>query len=181
MDTRPRHVTAGSYDGKPKTEVVVRDSENVVVVAAGSAWPFYRLCGAYVCQPGRTFQDAGRMAFYSNRQIFGVAARIERIVPSIELSQAEAARRSLSLDPAERRLGEIVAAALDDAWAERDAQVVVLSTYRSPDTVRFEPVVHRGPHAWTQNQRYARLGKLMSARSTDDLAPVVADESAGGP
>jgi hypothetical protein len=120
------------------------------------------------------------MAFYSNRQLHGVAARIERIIPSLELSQAEAARRSLSLDPAERRVGDIVTAALADAWAERVAQIVVLSTYRSPDTVRFEPIVHRGQHAWTQNQRYARLGQLMSARSTDDLTPMLADDPVGG-
>lgn len=71
----------------------MRDSETVVIVAAGTAWLFYRMAAGYVCQPGRTFRNAGRMGFYSRRQVHGVAARIERILPSVELSSAEAARR----------------------------------------------------------------------------------------
>lgn len=147
----------------------MQDNDYVVVVAAGTAWGFYRLSGGYVCQPGRTFQNAGRMAFYSNRQVHGAAARIERVIPSVELSQAQAARRTLSLDPTERRVGDIMTAALSDLWSEREVQIVLLSPFHSEETVRFEPVVHRGAHAWTQNQRYARLDALMSARSTQDL------------
>lgn len=155
----------------------MRDSETVVIVAAGTAWPFYRLCGGYVCQPGRSFQQAGRMGFYSRRQIHGAAARIERILPSVELSQAEAARLSLSLDPADRRVGDIMSAALSEARDDETVEIVVLSDIRDQETLKFEPIMHEGTHAWTQNQRYVRVGSLLAARTTDDLAGKITDDS----
>jgi hypothetical protein len=154
----------------------MRDSDTAVIVAAGTAWPFYRLVGGYVCQPGRTFRTAGRMGFYSRRQVHGLAARIERIVPSVELSAAEAARRSLSLDPDERRVGDIMSAALFEDRANEVVQIVVLSSLRDEETLKFDPVLHEGTHAWTQNQRYVRVGALMKARTTDDLVNQVSED-----
>lgn len=58
------------------------DQNKVVIVAAGSAWPLYLACSAYVCPVGRTFQDVGRLGFYSGRTIHGVAASIEHVEPS---------------------------------------------------------------------------------------------------
>ena len=154
----------------------MRDHETAVIVAAGTAWPFYRLAGGYVCQPGRTFRNAGRLGFYSRRQVHGVAARIERILPSVELSPAEAARRSLSIDPLDRRIGDIITAALSEDRESEVVQVVVLSSFRDEDTLKFEPVLHEGTHAWTQNQRYVRVGALMRAKTTEDLVDQASDD-----
>lgn len=154
----------------------VRDLENVVVVAASSAWPFYRSVGGYVCQPERTFRDAGRMAFYSRRLVHGVAARIDRVVPRVALTDVETARRALSLDPLERRVGEIMMAAMSEGDEVRDVEVVVLSPLHHPDTVEFDPLPHHGDHAWTMNQRYVRLSQLLAARTTLDLGSVADDE-----
>jgi hypothetical protein len=154
------------YGGEKAT---VRDDDKVVIVAAGSAWPLYRLCGGYVCQPNRTFQDAGRMGFYSTRLIHGVAAKILEILPSVRLTYEEAARRTFSLNPAERRIGDIMSAALDDVWEESVQQVVVLSTAHEQATETFEAVVHNGANAWTMRQRYQSLDVLVSAKTTDDF------------
>jgi hypothetical protein len=167
---------------------LVRDPEEVVVVAAGSAWPFYRSVGGYVCQPERTFRRAGRMAFYSRRLVHGAAARIERVVPRVALTEAETARRALSLDPVERRIGEIMMAAMAEPGDLRDVEVVVLSPLHHPDTIEFEPLPHHGEHAWTMNQRYVRLSDLLAASTTvdlsgrgdeDDAAPMRAGEPSG--
>jgi hypothetical protein len=154
----------------------MRDSDSAVIVAAGTAWPFYRLVGGYVCQPGRTFRNAGRMGFYSRRQVHGLAARIESILPSVQLSASEAARRSLSVDPVERRVGDIMSAALAEDRGNEVVQIVILSTLRDEDTLKFDPVLHEGPHAWTQNQRYVRVSALMRARTTDDLVDQASED-----
>lgn len=149
---------------------MVLDSEQVVVVAAGSAWPFYELTGGYVCQTGRTFGDAGRMAFYSKRQIHGAVPRILRVLPAVEMTPSSAARLSLSVDPTERRIGDVVAAAIgDESWSDVVAEVVLLTTARSPDTLNIPPVRHHGDRAWTERQRYVRLGLLVASTSTADL------------
>lgn len=145
------------------------DTHKVIVVAAGTAWPFYRSTAAYVCQADKQFGDAGLMGFYSKRTIHGAAARIEQVVPVV-LSQANAARRALSLDPLEQRLGNVIAAALASAWKEGEpSTVVLLSALDEADTVTFNAVVHDAPAAWTMNRRYAWLEDLVKAKTTADL------------
>lgn len=144
--------------------------DDVLVVAGGQAWPFYRLTSAYVCQAGRSFRDVPRMAFYTKRAIQGAAARIEHVLDHIELSHAEAARRTLSTVAHERRIGRVLAAALAGAWSEGPVKVVLLSPIDDPRTIRFDPVAHHSGTAWTMGQRYTKLARLRSARSTMDLA-----------
>ncbi|GAB2776685.1 hypothetical protein GCM10027020_32490 [Nocardioides salsibiostraticola] len=147
----------------------MRDNEQVVVIAAGSAWPFYQLTSAYVCQVGRTFRSAGRMSFYSGRQIHGLAAVIQQIVPELELTEAEAARRSLSMDPVDRHIGAALVEALREDRDDTFVQIVLLSSQRSDQTLHFSPLAHHGGQAWTKNQRYVTTRDLLSARTTSDL------------
>jgi len=145
-------------------------TEEVLVVAAGNAWPFYRLTNAYVCQAGRFFRPVRRIAFYSNKTIHGVAATIERELDDQMLSDAAAARLSNSLVPAERRLGNTIAAALAGAWKEGErAKVLFLTGVGDPATATFPAIPHRGKSAWTMGQRYAPLDLLAAATTTEDL------------
>ena len=91
-------------------------------------------------------------------------------MPRVALTEVETARRALSLDPLDRRVGEIMMAAMAEGRDTSDVEVVVLSSLHDSDTVEFEPLPHHGDHAWTMNQRYVRLRELLSARSTQDLA-----------
>jgi hypothetical protein len=145
------------------------DRERVCVVAGASAWPFYLATGAWVGQENRRFGDATRLGFYSGRQVQGMAPRIRHVVPSVPLTQEDAAGRALSGDPLERRVGEALAAALHDGNVAVRVCVVLLSTPDEPDTASFDPVPHEGDAAWTMFQRFADLDRLSAATSTDDL------------
>lgn len=144
--------------------------KDVVIVAAGNAWPFYRLTGAYVCKAGRTFRGVEHIGFYSQRTIHGAVAKVEHVLDEVVLSQADAARRALSLDPLERRLGDVMTAALAGAWKEgENSKIILLTGLDDQKTIHFEPVNHPGHTAWVMGQRYTRLEALLQATTTDDL------------
>lgn len=152
-------------------EFVEWDDDKVCVVAASSAWPFYQLTGAYICQENRFFQpDTGRFGFYSSRSIHGVAAQILGFFPSVEFSEESAAEFALSSNPQLRRVGEVLDAALYQEWGgDPHVQVVLLSPMGSEDTTHFRAIRHDGQTAWTMKQRYVSLRRLESAASTEDL------------
>jgi hypothetical protein len=153
------------------------DDDKLWVVAASSAWPFYRLTGAYVCQENRHYQkDSGRMGFYSSRLIHGAAPRILEVHPSVELGDVTAAALAMDAHPSFRRLGEVLDACMENGWSAHTVQVVLLTPFDHPDTAHFDPVRHEGKTAWTMNQRYASLKAVRSALTTDELAPL--DEGA---
>jgi hypothetical protein len=144
-------------------------TERVCVVAGAGAWPFYLANGAWVGPENRRFGDAARLGFYSGRQVQGLAPRIRQVVASVRLSAEEAADRALSADPGERRVGEVLAAALHDGLTTPRVCVVLLSPPDDPDTASFEPVAHLGDAAWTMFQRFVDLDRLRAASSTDEL------------
>lgn len=147
------------------------DDNKVCVFGGFSAWPFYRLNAAYVCQPNRYFQaDTGRIAFYSQRTIFGAAPRILDIFPEESLDDETVASYCFSIDPTTRHLGLAMAAALeDDNREDWTVQVLLLSPIDSPATAIFDSIHHEGRGAWTQRQRYTQLDRLLAARTTADL------------
>jgi hypothetical protein len=144
------------------------DTERVCVVAGAGAWPFYLDTNALVCPENRPFA-ASWLAFYSGRQIQGLVPRVLRIVASVELSPASAARLALSGDPEDRRIGIALATALHAGTRVDRVEVVLLSGAGDADTVAIEPVPHEGDSAWTVFQRYADLGALRRAATTADL------------
>jgi hypothetical protein len=147
-----------------------RPSGKVCVVASSSAWSFYRLASAYLCQPGRSLQDARWLGFYSSGAIQPAVARIDRIFSPVELSADLAAEWSLSTDPLRRRAGDAAAAALFDGRGPESVQIVVLSRPDEPATIPIPEIPHRGAAAWTLFQRFVPLDRLLSATTTDDLA-----------
>jgi hypothetical protein len=144
--------------------------ERVCVVAGAGAWPFYLATSAWVGRENPKFRDATRLGFYSGRQVQGLAPLIRQVVGSVPLTAEDAASRTLSADPLERRVGETLAAALHDGVATARVSVVLLSPPDDPDTESFEPVAHDGDAAWTLFQRFTDLGRLRAATSTDELA-----------
>jgi hypothetical protein len=155
------------------------DDNKVCVVSASTAWSFYRLTGAYVCQENRYFQeDTGRLGFYLSRLIQGAAPRIEAIFPSMSLDDGTASTLALSSNPTARRLGIAIDASLDQGLTDERVQVVLLTPLGHPDTATFEAVKHEGASAWTQRQRYAYLNQLERARTTEDLDAVDASGAA---
>jgi hypothetical protein len=147
------------------------DDDKVWVVAASSAWPFYQLTGAYICQENRYFQpDSGRMGFYSARAIHGATPLILGTFPSVEFSDDSAAELALSSNSSLRRLGEVLDAALYQGWSgDAHVQIVLLTPMDHEDTRHFSPVRHNGQSAWTMKQRYVSLRRLETAKTTADL------------
>jgi hypothetical protein len=154
-----------------ESENVDWDDDKVCVVAASSAWPFYQLTGAYICQENRFFQpDTGRFGFYSSRSIHGIAAQVEGYFPSVEFSEESAAEYALSSNPQLRRVGEALDAAFYQEWGgDPFVQVVLLTPMGHVDTVAFPAIRHDGQTAWTMKQRYVSLRRLQAASSTADL------------
>lgn len=149
------------------------DDDKVCVVGASTAWPFYRMTGAYVCQENRYFQeDTGRIGFYSSRLIHGVAPRIEHIYPSVSYDDATAAMLVLDSHPVTRRLGDVLTAALEQGHSDEAVEILLLTPLGHEGTATFEPVRHEGKGAWTQRQRYASLAQLRVAATTADLGGV---------
>lgn len=147
------------------------DENKVCVVGATTAWPFYRMTGAYVCQENRYIQeDTGRLGFYSSRLIHGAAPTIQVVYPSVPLYESNVANLAMHVDPEMRRLGLVAEAALQQGTLDAAVQIVLLSPLDDPRTALFEAIRHEGKGAWTQRQRYARLDQLRTATTTDDLA-----------
>ena len=144
-------------------------SERVCVVAGAGAWPFYLAAGAWVGPENRRFGDATRLGFYSGRQVQGLAPVIRHVVAAVPLTEEAAASRALSADPLERRVGEVLAAALHDGLTTPRVSVALLSAADDPETASFEPVAHEGAAAWTMFQRFVDLDRLRAAATTEDL------------
>ena len=141
----------------------------VCVVAGAGAWPFYLATGAWVGPEKRRFGDASRLGFYSGRQVQGLAPVLRHVVASVPLTEEDAASRALSPDPVERRVGEVLAAALHDGLTAPRVCVALLSLPDDPETASFEPVAHDHDAAWTMFQRFVDLDRLRSATTTDEL------------
>lgn len=163
--------STGTISGGHVDRDVPVDEEKVCVFGGLSAWPFYRRTAAYVCQPNRFYQaDTARIAFYSQRTIFGAAPLILEVFPEESLDDETIAGYCLSVDPTTRHLGLAMAAALEDEGREDwVVQVMLLSAIDDPRTVTFDPIHHEGRGPWTRRQRYTRLDQLTSAKTTTDL------------
>jgi hypothetical protein len=143
--------------------------ERACVVGGAAAWPFFLATGAWVGQENRRFGNAERLGFYSGREVHGSLPRIQHIVGSVPLTVEEAATRSLGADPVDRRVGEVLAAALHEGVTTPRVAVVLLSPADDADTLTIDPVPHEGDAAWTMFQRVVDVDRLRAAASTADL------------
>ena len=74
----------------PEPNVLPRSAESrVLVVAAKRAWPTYERLGIYRCQPRRSFQPSGYIAFYTAGEIKPCAPKIESVIESIDMMRPE--------------------------------------------------------------------------------------------
>jgi hypothetical protein len=149
-------------------EGLVASAKDVLVVAASEAWPEYQAYSTYVCQPGRTFQSVGRMAFYTD-------GAIQPLVPII--------REVHDRVPFERGLHDGALGAIVERLLEKtsriegaDYKVMLLSGPDDPETGRLEALVRNDlrsssgrTSAFTQGQRYVSWDRLQAASVTSEL------------
>lgn len=163
----------GSGMTAPAGSVLVPPGESaddqVAIVAARAAWPLYQRVAAYITHNERSFRPTRRMGFYADRTIYPALPLVVRRHDNVMIDAATAARLLLAVDPHEQRLGAAVKGALDFGWDSKLLAVILLTPIDDPRTIRRSELHHDGASAWTMGQRYARLGELLSARTTADL------------
>ncbi len=147
------------------------EDEEVLIVAARSAWPLYTAIPAYICQNRRTFRGVMRMGFYAARTIYPAFPVILERHDDVDLSESGVAHMLLSVDPLQQELGRVARRALDFGWDEGTRSVLRLTDRTDDRTLRRTEIPHAGSSGWTMGHRYARLGELMRARTTEDLRP----------
>ena len=145
--------------------------EDVAIVAAGSAYPFYRRHGLYICQPNRLRKGIARIGFYTAKAIQEEVPAILFRRDSVEISQEAAVAFAGSDDPPERAAGETLVSAIDsgDLGVGWEGQVFLLSAPDDDRTLTLHhPIAHRERGAWTQKQRYVASDILRAEPTTTE-------------
>jgi hypothetical protein len=154
---------------RPSTATV--SDADTVVVAARLAYPEFKELGAYVCQPKRSFRQGTHFfGFYAERTIYPEFPRIVTRREDLVFSE-EKALALQNGDEIDRQLGTVMSRALSLSLREEGNrhQIVLLDLAQGFRLDR--PILHEGPGAWTQGQRYATSKALRNdLTTTDDLA-----------
>ena len=149
-------------------EKLLANPNDIVIVAARSAWPEYNELHAYVCQPNRSFQQVTRLGFYSKGSIYPLVPRILATHDEIEMVK----------NRYDGELGALVNRLLKEEKRPESGlfKVLMLSAPDSPETLRLDRPIPNDklsktgkPTAFTMGQRYVSSERLRQARTTSDL------------
>ena len=141
---------------------------DIVIVAARSAWPEYNHLHAYICQPNRSFQQVTRLGFYSKGEI-------HPLIPKIIASHDEVEMRR---NTHQGELGKLVESLLDQGLRQEFGifKVLMLSAPDSPETLKLDRPIPNNKldksgkgTAYTMSQRYSSSDRLRAAKTTLDL------------
>lgn len=146
---------------------------DTVVVAASDAWPFYLGSHAYICQPGRYFQNVKYLAFYADQEVKAHVAKIKNRYDNVVWNEREAQRLQESDKREECRLGKVMQEGLAAGWRHGKYQVFLLSRPGDPEHVQLDHSIvntRRGKgSAFTQRQRYTSVHQLRHAEDIEQL------------
>ena len=141
--------------------------EDVVVVAAGTAYGLYHRHSLYICQAGRSFRrHISRIGFYRAKAIQQEIPAILYRRDGLDISRESSQQLAGSDSPVEREAGQALVAAIDsgDVGVGWPGQVFLLSAPDDERTLMLPgPVAHHGRSGWTQNQIGMRAGLLLTA------------------
>ena len=149
-------------------ESLLANANDVVVVAARSAWPEYNKLHAYVCQPNRPFQQVTRLGFYSRGNIHPLVPKIVATHDDVEMKRGKY----------DGELGKLVDKLLDDELRPEGGvfKVLLLSAPDSPETLKLPQPIPNDKldksgktTAFTMRQRYVSSEALRLAKTTSDL------------
>ena len=152
-----------------EAEKLLANPDDVVIVAARSAWPEYNELHAYVCQANRTFQQVSRMGFYSKGVIYPLVPKILEVYEEVPMVSGSYSGP----------LGKLVDRLVNESLRVEDARfkVILLSPPDSPDTLKLAAPIPNNqrsktgkPTAFTMGQRYASSQQLLAAKLTSDLS-----------
>lgn len=161
-------------------------TDDVVIVAARSAYPEYLALGAYICQPDRVFREsATRLGFYADGEIKTEIAEIQYVEESVIFTLEEAERRKASAHPEIRRVGELLEVSISNGRGPGHAyKVMLLSPKDAAETILLQvPILNDQTTVtgkrwgWTLGQRYISLAALMSGPAVTSALETAGEES----
>lgn len=158
------------YRKRPVTPI------DTLVVPATDAWELYKNNGIYVCPAGRNFRPSTYLAFYADKEIKPVIARILYHRDNVEWTATEAARLSRLEGDAyknDRKIGAAILASQAAGWTGGRYQIFLLSRTEDPRTIGLKGAI---PHlqsgrgsAFVQRHRYVSHHSLQSAKDTSEV------------
>ncbi|WP_167043546.1 hypothetical protein [Salinibacterium sp. ZJ454] len=170
----------------PATDVAAEPAapttvDDVVIVAARSAYPEYCETAAYICQPDRYFrEDVTHLGFYAESQIRPEIAEIQYVEESVIFTMDEARERMTSVHADVVRVGELIERSLRlGIRTEGEAyKIMLLSSATDSATVLLARPVQNDKRTstgkswgWTLSQRYLPLSTLRRGpQFTSELA-----------
>lgn len=149
-------------------EKLLANPNDVVIVAARSAWPEYNELHAYVCQPNRSFQQVTRLGFYSKGSIYPLVPKILATYDEVEMVK----------NRYDGELGALVNRLLKEEKRPENGlfKVLILSAPDSSETLRLDHPIPNDKRsktgkttAFTMGQRYVASENLRQAKTTSDL------------
>lgn len=146
------------------------DNDDVVIVAARSAYPEYLEHGFYVCQPNRSFRlGLTHLGFYARQAIQREVPRIVHHEAAVPFTREEIIRRRVG-EPHDQRVADAIEVSLRSGIRIEGEQygVIVLTSANDPQTVQLATPIANDTTAkttgrawaWTMGQRYTSLAKL---------------------
>ena len=150
-----------------EAEKLIPSANDVVVVAARTAWEEYNKLSAYICQPRRSFQQVSRIAFYSKGNIYPLVPLILETHEEVEMAKGVYTGQ----------LGKLVDRLLDEGYrTEGKFKVFLLSSPNSDSTIKLANPIPNDkksksgkPTAFTMGQCYATSESLQKAKSTSEV------------
>jgi len=144
--------------------------DEVVVVAASTAWPVYQKHSIYVCQAERSFRDVGLIGFYAEGGVQNLIAKINKRY-EIEFSDDHLKDDTKMNTKLKNWLND------NDKEKGKRLQVFDLSGAKNDETtIDLKKTIPNDlknesgrVYAFTQGQRYTSLSKLEKATTTSDL------------
>lgn len=148
--------------------------DDVVVVAARTAYPVYLRRSAYICGAGRSFRPGlTRMGFYSAKTIKREFPLILARDMFVTLTEEEASARESGAGEHGEEWARVIRSAITDhpEMAGGEGGIVLLSPSSASETLVLPAEIeHHRAGAWTQGQRYISVGDLEEQpSSTDEL------------
>lgn len=174
------------YDSCPEIDV------DTVVVAGKVAWDVYSSgIPVYVCRPGRYFREVEHLAFYENQSVRAQVPAIRHVFAEVAWNPEQADiycawdADDAPVNAMYHALGKAMRKAftpdgerVSEGWGLEAYKVFLLTPFRPEDRGadghRVLPAdvphaTHGRGSAFTQQQRYVSLHRLLSAKTTQDL------------
>lgn len=162
----------------------VKQSDTVLIVAAGKAILDFEKYGCYICQENRNFRSNSEyMAFYHHNKISTYVPKILGYINSIKINSPKIDSKSIvnvssTQSELESRLNEFLSNTFTNPdWTYTKNKIIILSYQDDPRTIILPHEIQNNKTSkngnirvpYTQSNRYSTLSKLKKSYFTKEL------------